>query len=120
MNGLTQLGIRFVSFEPLIGPLNGLDLEEIHWVIVEGESGPGARPNRAQWVRDYYNNKLSFGQMESDFTYSCLETLKEERDWGGFERVLNIPIKDKSKNIAKYRMIFGTNHINGAPLMGEI
>lgn len=42
--------VRFLSCEPLIGPLD-LDLEEIHWVIVGGESGPGHRPIEANWVR---------------------------------------------------------------------
>lgn len=43
---------RFLSLEPLLGPLPGLDLRGIHWVIVGGESGPGARPMHADWVRD--------------------------------------------------------------------
>jgi protein gp37 len=42
--------IRFLSLEPLLGPLDGLDLDGIHWVIVGGESGPGARPLRETWV----------------------------------------------------------------------
>ncbi|HEX5243547.1 MAG TPA: phage Gp37/Gp68 family protein [Tepidisphaeraceae bacterium] len=42
--------LRFLSCEPLIGPLNGLSLENIHWVIVGGESGPGARPMEEAWV----------------------------------------------------------------------
>jgi protein gp37 len=42
--------VRFLSCEPLIGPLHGLRLEGIHWVIVGGESGPGARPMREDWV----------------------------------------------------------------------
>jgi protein gp37 len=44
--------IRFLSLEPLLGPLNRLDLREIDWVIVRGESGPGARPMDEQWVID--------------------------------------------------------------------
>jgi protein gp37 len=44
--------IRFLSCEPLIGPLTDLNLDGIHWVIVGGESGPGARPMEAAWVRD--------------------------------------------------------------------
>jgi protein gp37 len=39
-------GVRFLSIEPLIGPMGELDLAEIDWVIVGGESGPGARPIR--------------------------------------------------------------------------
>lgn len=42
--------VRFLSCEPLIGPLDNLNLEGIHWVIVGGESGPGARPMRQEWV----------------------------------------------------------------------
>ena len=41
--------VRFLSCEPLLGPLK-LDLEGIHWVIVGGESGPGARPMSKRWV----------------------------------------------------------------------
>ncbi|MCM3768273.1 DUF5131 family protein [Neobacillus niacini] len=43
--------IRFLSCEPLLGPLNELNLKGIHWVIVGGESGPGARSMEADWVR---------------------------------------------------------------------
>lgn len=43
--------VRFLSLEPLLGPLDGLDLRGIHWVIVGGESGPGAREMPASWVR---------------------------------------------------------------------
>ena len=44
--------IRFLSLEPLIGPLPDLDLTGIHWVIVGGESGHKARPVDPGWVRD--------------------------------------------------------------------
>lgn len=43
--------IRFLSIEPLIGPIGPMDLTEIHWVILGGESGPGARPMEARWAR---------------------------------------------------------------------
>jgi protein gp37 len=42
--------VRFLSCEPLIGPLDDLQLEGVHWVIVGGESGPKARPMRLAWV----------------------------------------------------------------------
>ncbi len=42
--------VRFLSCEPLIGPLESLPLKGIHWVIVGGESGPGARKMRPEWV----------------------------------------------------------------------
>lgn len=44
--------VRFISAEPLLGPLAGLDLSGIHWVIAGGESGPGARPMEEAWVLD--------------------------------------------------------------------
>jgi len=44
--------VRFLSLEPLLGPLPGLDWSGIHWAIVGGESGPGARPLDLDWVRD--------------------------------------------------------------------
>jgi protein gp37 len=46
----TGAKIRFLSLEPLLGPLVDLDLDDIHWVIVGGESGPGARPLQEDWV----------------------------------------------------------------------
>ena len=44
--------VRFLSLEPLLGPLPELDLSNIDWVIVGGESGPGARPMDPAWVLD--------------------------------------------------------------------
>ena len=49
---------KFLSLEPLLGPLPGMQLQEIDWVIVGGESGPGARPMDADWVRDIRDNCL--------------------------------------------------------------
>jgi protein gp37 len=49
---LTNAAIKFLSLEPLLAPMCSLDLDGIDWVIVGGESGPGARPMRAEWVRD--------------------------------------------------------------------
>lgn len=47
----TPARIRFLSCEPLLGPLDRLPLTGIHWVIVGGESGPGARPMCEEWVQ---------------------------------------------------------------------
>jgi protein gp37 len=44
--------IRFISFEPLLGPIADPDLSRIHWAIVGGESGPRARPMEAWWVEE--------------------------------------------------------------------
>lgn len=43
--------VRFLSLEPLLGPLEAIDLTDIHWVIAGGESGPNARPMEPEWVR---------------------------------------------------------------------
>ena len=46
----THAAVKFLSIEPLLGPLPGLNLRGIDWVIVGGESGPGARPMDKAWV----------------------------------------------------------------------
>ena len=43
--------VRFISFEPLLGSVDSVDLSGIHWVIAGGESGSGARPMSSLWVR---------------------------------------------------------------------
>ena len=47
-----EAAVRFISAEPLLGPLEGLDLTGIDWLIAGGESGPGHRPVRIEWLRD--------------------------------------------------------------------
>jgi protein gp37 len=49
---LRQTGaqVKFLSLEPLLGPLPDMNLQGIDWVIVGGESGPGARPMKKEWV----------------------------------------------------------------------
>ena len=44
--------VKFLSIEPLLGPIPRLNLEGVDWVIVGGESGPGARPMKEEWVID--------------------------------------------------------------------
>ena len=46
--------VRFLSLEPLIGPLESLPLEGINWVIVGGESGPKSRPMQKEWVTSIF------------------------------------------------------------------
>ena len=53
--------VRFLSLEPLIGPLNSLTLDGIHWVIVGGESGPRARPLRSEWVESIFRQCRAAG-----------------------------------------------------------
>jgi protein gp37 len=49
---IAPAGLRFLSIEPLLGPLGDLDLADIDWVIVGGESGPNARAMHTDWVRE--------------------------------------------------------------------
>jgi protein gp37 len=48
----TRARVKFLSLEPLLGPLPNLNLRGIDWVIVGGESGPGSRPMRPEWVTE--------------------------------------------------------------------
>jgi len=60
---LRQTGahIKFLSMEPLIGPVSNLNVSGIDWVIVGGESGPGARPMLEEWVLDIKESCKVFG-----------------------------------------------------------
>ncbi len=51
---LVPAAVRFLSCEPLLGPLDDLPLSGIHWAIVGGESGPRARPMEKAWVRSIF------------------------------------------------------------------
>ena len=66
--------VRFVSMEPLLGPVGGLDLSGIGWVIVGGESGPGARPMESGWVTDIRDQCKAAGVP---FFF---------KQWGGFHK----------------------------------
>jgi len=60
---LRQTGalVKFLSIEPLLGPIPELNLTGIDWVIVGGESGPGARPMKKEWVTDIRDQCLDAG-----------------------------------------------------------
>lgn len=66
--------IRFLSCEPLIGPLHKLPLQGIDWVIVGGESGPGSRPMKQEWVTDIRDKCI-----ESDVPFFF-------KQWGGVNK----------------------------------
>jgi protein gp37 len=68
---------KFISFEPLLGPISDMSLEKMHWVIVGGESGPGARPMEEEWVVDIRDRCLSSG---IPFFF---------KQWGGFNKKRN-------------------------------
>lgn len=58
---VTRAHVKFLSLEPLLGPLPNLDLGNIDWVIVGGESGPHARPMDPSWVSDIRDQCRSAG-----------------------------------------------------------
>jgi protein gp37 len=66
--------IKFVSFEPLLGPLSYLPLSGIDWIIVGGESGPKAREIKPEWVRFIRDNCL---KNEIPFFF---------KQWGGKQK----------------------------------
>ena len=53
--------IKFLSIEPLLGPIPNIDLTDINWVIVGGESGPSARPMKEEWVLDIRDQCIAAG-----------------------------------------------------------
>jgi len=85
--------IRFLSCEPLIGPLEGIPLSGIHWVIVGGESGPGARTMQPMWAESI---RLQCDNAEVPFFF---------KQWGGVRkhktgRTLNGQIFDEMPALA--------------------
>jgi protein gp37 len=64
--------VRFLSVEPLLGPIPNLPLEGINWVIVGGESGPGARPMDAAWAEQIRDRCVA---LKIPFFF---------KQWGGF------------------------------------
>jgi len=75
--------LKFLSLEPLLGPLEKLPLKGIDWVIVGGESGPGARPMKPSWVRDIRDQCL-----ESHVPFFF-------KQWGGFNKKKSGRVLDK-------------------------
>jgi len=66
--------IKFISFEPLLGPITDIDLTNIDWVVVGGESGPKARPMSPSWVKHIRNQCLA---TNVPFFF---------KQWGGFNK----------------------------------
>ena len=70
----TRACTKFLSLEPLLGPLPDLNLHGINWAIVGGESGPGARPIEEEWVIDI-KNQCRKARVPFFF-----------KQWGGFNK----------------------------------
>lgn len=87
-------GIRFLSIEPLIGPVGQLDLDGIDWVIVGGESGPRARPMDPEWVRDIRDQCVAAGvafffKQWGGFRPKTGGRNLDGREWSEFPRVVD-------------------------------
>jgi protein gp37 len=87
----TPAGVRFLSIEPLIGSVGKLDLKGIDWVIVGGESGPGARPMKEEWARDIRDqcqaaNVAFFFKQWGGLRPKSGGRELDGREWNGFPR----------------------------------
>lgn len=85
--------VRFVSAEPLLGPLPSLDLTGIDWLISGGESGHGARPCEVEWVRDLRdrciaNGTAFFHKQNGGRTPKATGRLLDGRTWDEFPSVV--------------------------------
>jgi protein gp37 len=83
--------VRFISAEPLLGALEGLDLSDIHWLIAGGESGPGHRPIREEWVLDLRDrcedeDVAFFFKQWGGFRPKSNGRLLEDREWNAMPR----------------------------------
>lgn len=78
----TDAQVKFLSLEPLLGPISDLNLNRIDWVIAGGESGPKARPINPEWVRDI-RDKCQLANVPFFF-----------KQWGGIKKKKNGRILD--------------------------
>lgn len=71
----TPAAVRWISAEPLLGPLPSLNLTGIDWLVAGGESGPGARPMHPDWVRDLRDRcERSGGYCDDGLGDECCDT----------------------------------------------
>lgn len=78
----TDSAVKFLSLEPLLGPIKETDFTGIDWVIAGGESGPGSRPINPQWIRDIRNYCIN---ENIPFFF---------KQWGGFNKKKNGRVLD--------------------------
>jgi protein gp37 len=90
--------IRFLSLEPLLGPIPQVSLSHINWVIVGGESGPGARPMDPKWVCQIRDRCLSRGvpfffKQWGGTNKKRAGRLLDGRTWDGMPRLTSSQIE---------------------------
>lgn len=93
----TAVQTRFISFEPLLGPIGEVDLTGIDWAIVGGESGPNARPMDPFWVRELRDQCAEQGVA---FFF---------KQWGGKRKPVNDPAKYTDDGVC---ILDGVAHLN--------
>ena len=97
----TNATVRFLSIEPLIGPMGKIDLSGIHWVIVGGESGPRARPIDPDWVREVRDQCVKeevpfFFKQWGGFSPKSNGRKLDKRKWDQYPRTENLKNKNQS------------------------
>src|SRR5262249_46015421 len=97
--------IRFLSVEPLLEDLGQINLEGIHWVIVGGESGPGARDMRKDWVlslRDQCERAAVpfFFKQWGGVRKSKAGRELDDRTYNGFPRRVALPVLENARRLA--------------------
>lgn len=102
---LAPAGLRFLSIEPLLEDLGEIDLAGIGWVIVGGESGPGARPMRKDWVLSLRDQCRSqdvpfFFKQWGGVRKARHGRLLEGRNWDQYPTTLLPPIPERTERAA--------------------
>ena len=97
----THAHIKFLSLEPLLGPLSDLDLRGINWVIVGGESGPGARPIKEEWVVDIKDqcrvaHTPFFFKQWGGVRKKLAGRVLQGRTWDGMPRQIGMAVRQMS------------------------
>jgi protein gp37 len=101
----TNAAVKFLSIEPLLGRLRKLNLRGIDWVIVGGESGPGARGMEKEWVTEIRDQCLDAGvsfffKQWGGVRKSQAGRMLDGQTYDQFPQRVTLPIMDKKKRLA--------------------
>jgi protein gp37 len=104
--------VRFLSVEPLLEDLGQINLEGIHWVIVGGESGPGARPMQKEWVMSIRDQCERAGVSFFFKQWGGVRKSKTGRDldgktYDGLPRRVTLPVLEKSERLSAIAAVEG-------------
>lgn len=92
----TEAAVHFVSAEPLLGPLPDLDLTDIEWVIVGGESGAGWRKMEEEWATDLRDRclaqKVKFFYKQGNGMFSGNNPYLQGKEWKQRPRLFSLPV----------------------------